>query len=63
MRHYDRETIERCMAGELGIFRPGIVMANVEPLKALTLCTRLGDYFAYACILLTAAGLPVIRNR
>lgn len=46
---------------ELGIFRQGIVTGAVTPLSDLTPYTRFGDYFAYLCLALAAAGLVASR--
>ncbi|MCL5104522.1 MAG: apolipoprotein N-acyltransferase [Armatimonadetes bacterium] len=41
---------------ELGIYRRGIVEANIEPMRAKTPYTRMGDVFAYICVAITIAA-------
>lgn len=48
---------------ELGIFKMGIVKGRVKGIRSLTPYTIIGDSFAYACALLTLAGLMVFRPR
>ena len=40
MKHYDREAIERCMAGELGIFKRCSVQRHLKKCPA---CARLSE--------------------
>lgn len=42
---------------KLGIFRRGIVTGTIEPRHGITLYTRLGDYFAYGCVVIALASL------
>ncbi|OFX17082.1 MAG: apolipoprotein N-acyltransferase [Armatimonadetes bacterium RBG_16_58_9] len=50
-------------AGELRIFERGILTGTIAPLHEITIYTRLGDYFAHACLLIVAASLVAAYRR
>ena len=47
---------------QLGIFKQGIVTGHIAELTGLSPYARFGDYFAYACLAITLAGLAVFRR-
>lgn len=42
---------------EIGLFKRGVLIGDVTPLHRLTIFTRLGQYFAYLCALITLGSL------
>lgn len=48
---------------ELGMFRRGVVSGEVSPRQDLTIYTRFGPYFAYACMVVVLASLAVTSRR
>ena len=46
-----------------GIFQPAVVVGEVRLLTATTIYARIGDAFAYASAILTAALLMAARSR
>lgn len=49
--------------GELGIFKMGIVKGHIKMLRSITMYTRIGDSFAYACAIVSLAGIILSRRR
>jgi apolipoprotein N-acyltransferase len=47
----------------LGIFKRGIVSGKIEPLTKLTPYTRFGDWFAYACALISLTAITEDARR
>jgi len=45
---------------ESSLFEPATIVANVARLSALTIYTRLGDWFAWGCVAYMALGLIVV---
>ncbi len=48
---------------ELEIFKDGIVSGRITPLHTLTIYTRIGDAFAYACVLVALCSLGISLRR
>ncbi|MCX6346097.1 MAG: apolipoprotein N-acyltransferase [Armatimonadetes bacterium] len=48
---------------ELDIFRSGIVSGRISPLHTFTIYTRIGDTFAYACVLVALCALGISLRR
>jgi len=48
---------------ELEIHKRGVVKANVAPMNGLTIYTRFGDWFVYACAVTALAGLLLPKGK
>ena len=45
------------------IYQSAVVVGDARFLQTMTLYTRIGDVFAYACVVMTAALLLLTRRR
>jgi apolipoprotein N-acyltransferase len=48
---------------QTGIFEPAVIVGQARLLTEQTIYTRIGDAFAYACILATGLLLVAVRRR